>query len=171
MSHSIFYQGHRILSLSIILTTQSSWDQEGDRSQTNSATEAASACCYADRANPQIAGHETRWYAQRADDECHGEYARTPFRKKSLGELIHHSFPNLKYAVGLAAPVRQITSPTASVYVSNRNFIERRDAAEFRKMFVGTIWEFRHGRNVPLIFTDVELIPGCRAVGDGLGRV
>lgn len=84
---------------------------------------------------------------------------RTLLRKKSLGQMIHHFFPNLKYAVALGAPVRQAATPTASVYVSDRNLIEPRDTKAFRKMVFDTIWEFRHGRNAPRDFTDVKATP------------
>jgi hypothetical protein len=88
---------------------------------------------------------------------------RTLLRNKSLGQLIHHFFPSLKYAAVIAAPARQVTSPTASVYVSDRNLIERRDTAAFRKMIFDTIWEIRHGRNAPRDFTDVKETPEFRA--------
>jgi hypothetical protein len=88
---------------------------------------------------------------------------RTLLRKKSLGQMIHHFFPNLKYAVALGAPVRQTATPTASVYVSDRNLIEPRDTKAFRKMVFDTIWEFRHGRNAPRDFTDVKATPEFRA--------
>lgn len=88
------------------------------------------------------------------------------FRNKTFGQLAHLCFPNLKYVVCLSAPsakAKQNKTSNASAYVSDQNLIAKRDTAAVRKMIFDTLWEVRHGKNVPRSFTDIGSPPVFRA--------
>jgi hypothetical protein len=90
-------------------------------------------------------------------------------KNQNFGQIVHAFFPNIKYVTCLnVPPPRRIptvktTLTTLTTYVSDQNLIQPQDTTAFRKMIFDMLGEYRHGKNVPRKFTDLDKAPKFRA--------